>query len=623
VCGIAGVFGKNDPDTIDRMLGRLGHRGPDDHFLVSGRFFTIGARRLAIIDVEGGRQPLSNETGVIWVCQNGEIYNFLELRSELESRGHRFQSRSDTEVLPHLYEEHGSKFPTRLRGMFAVALWDDEKRQGILARDHTGKKPLYYLDDGKALYFASEIKGLLAIPGYDRRIHAPAIHHFLSYKHVPAPDTAFSGIKELAPAHVLTWSTSGQSRERYWRPCWGPSRRWERMGEEEIADQLLAKLKEAVELRLLSDVPIGFYLSGGIDSSLSTAIAATLSPTRILTFTLAYDESSTTPGKESDRAWARAVAERYGTDHHEEVLRIGNFAEAFRDILYHFDQPFSGVVSSYFLSRLIGRHVKVALSGDGADELFGSYLSHRLAPAIAAFLAAGGPDRLPEDLLPLFRDHQEMVTRIADPDPVRWRSRLFVFSEEEKLALYTPEFRAQVEEASSERLLADYFSEPTAGDDPLNRVLEAEFRGIFPDQVLAFVDRLSMAHSLETRTAYLDREFVELAASIPGRLKIKGRACKYILKQAARRFLPGDLIDRQKEGFVMPVNDWLANGLREFTDQVLAPSRVARAGILKPEAVRETLSRFRAGERRLANQVLSLLALQVWWEDYWGPERRL
>lgn len=614
MCGIAGVFGKADPATVAVMLSRLAHRGPDDEFLVSGRRFTLGARRLAILDPEGGRQPLSNETGTVWAAQNGELYNFPDLRPALEAKGHRFRTHTDTEVIPHLYEDWGAAFASRLSGMFAAAVWDDVKGTGVLARDHTGKKPLYVLELDGALYFASEIKSLLAVPGYARRIDPVAVHHFLSYKHVPGPATAFRGITSLAPAQTMTWAPGEPARlETYWWPRWEPDPAWDRMDEEEVALRVAAALREGVRRRLLSDVPIGFYLSGGVDSSLSTALAATLSSGPIKTFTLAYDAASTTPGKDEDRRWARVVADRYGTEHHEEQLTAGTFAEEFPRILRHFDQPFSGVVSPYFLARLIGRHVKVALSGDGADELFGSYLSHRIAPAIDAYLEHGpaGIDR------PWWRENRALIEAIADRDPARWRARLFVFTEAEKRALYTPDFARAVAAESSDQHLARYFAGATAGD-PLNRVLEAEFRGIFPDQVLAFVDRLSMAHSLETRTAFLDREFVELAASLPGHLKIRDGQVKHILKRAALPYLPEPLVYRKKEGFVMPVNQWLMTGLADFTARVLAPERVRAAGMMRPEAVTALVGRFLAGEAALANRVLSLIALHVWWEDYLG-----
>src|SRR5262249_32925774 len=293
----------------------------------------------------------------------------------------------------------------------------------------TGKKPLYYLAQPGALYFASEIKCLLAVPEYERRLNAVAIHHFLSYKHVPEPETAFAEIRSVGPAQTLAWSAAdGCKLSTYWSLSWAADPIWDRTDEREIAERVAGALREGVRRRLLSDVPIGFYLSGGVDSSFSTALAATLSSGKIKTFTLTYDADSTTPGKEEDRRWARAVADQYGTEHHEERVSVSSFADEFPAILRHFDQPFSGVVSPYFLSRLIGRHVRVALSGDGADELFGSYLSHRLAPVIADYVERG-PGVL---VLPWFRDNRTLVETIADPNPAVWRTRLTVFSEAEK-----------------------------------------------------------------------------------------------------------------------------------------------------------------------------------------------
>src|SRR5688572_30218483 len=282
MCGIAGVFGRPAEATVDRMLSRLRHRGPDDDFLVTRAECTLGVRRLSIVDVDGGRQPLANESGTVWAAQNGEIYNFAALRRELEAKGHRFQTRTDTEVIPHLYEDWGAAFPRHLNGMFAVAIWDDARRSGVLARDPVGKKPLYLLERAGCLYFASEIKALLAVPDFERRIDAAAIHHFLSYKHVPEPATAFVGIRALRPGEVLTWNADDGARiESYWAFSWHPDPAWDRTPEEEIVRRLEQSLRESVQRRLMSDVPIGFYLSGGVDSSLSTAIAATLSRERI------------------------------------------------------------------------------------------------------------------------------------------------------------------------------------------------------------------------------------------------------------------------------------------------------------------------------------------------------
>jgi asparagine synthase (glutamine-hydrolysing) len=603
MCGIAGVFGVSAPEVVERMLLALAHRGPDDQYCVSGPDFSLGARRLAILDLQGGRQPMRTPgANPVWACQNGEIYNFAELRRTLLAEGHQLVSRSDTEVIPHLYQRYGADCVTHLQGMFALAVYQGGR--GLLARDRSGKKPLYYLEQGGALWFASEIKALLLVPGFERRLSLQATHHFLSLKNVPAPLTAFEGISALPPAHVLTWSQSRTQLQRYWRLDWTPLEG--DPSEAELAEELLSRLDSAVKRRLVADVPVGLFLSGGLDSSLSTALAASVSKPK--TFTLRYGADSTTPGKELDVRVARQVASLYGTEHHEEELDFSRFQEELPAILRCFDEPFSGVMSTYFLSRLIARHVKVAISGDGADELFGSYLSHRLARPIHEF-ARGKRDDLGH-----FADQQEFLASIASPDDWEWRSRLWVFSDEEKRDLYASASGPEHLQPTRE-WLRGIFSDLSA-TDPLNRVLEAEFLTQLPDQVLAFSDRLSMAHSLELRTAFLDTAVMELAARIPGKFKIRGQETKSVLKTAARRHLPPEAVDRPKEGFVMPVNQWLGSWLLDFARATLGTTRLARHGLFRPAAVQQLLDNFAAGEQRLANKVLSLLCWQLWFDLY-------
>src|SRR5437764_2235681 len=396
------------------MLATIRHRGPDVEFIVSGDDFAMGAARLSIMDVPGGRQPLTNEDGSVTASQNGEIYNFPALRTTLLSRGHRLLTRTDTEVLPHIWEDAGCRLPEEIDGMFAVAVWDSRKRSGLLARDRVGKKPLYYWQHDGALYYASELKALLALPGFDRRLNLQALHHYLSYKHVPHPLTIFEDVSILPPAHRLVYEAGAPPRtERYWRLSYAPVN-GAHADEEEIVDELIAKLRDGVSRRLASDVPVGFFLSGGVDSSLVTALAAEAAGDRVKTFTLTYEDQSTTQGKEQDRKWARWVAERYNTDHREETITCADYPAAIRRILRSFDEPFAGVVSTYFLAEAMARHVKVAVSGDGADELFGSYRSHRMAFPEAA------------------NGHE--------PD-WQWRAKLLVLSEQEKQALYAPHVR--------------------------------------------------------------------------------------------------------------------------------------------------------------------------------------
>ena len=615
MCGIAGVFGAGERATVEQMLSTLVHRGPDDGFQVGSDHFEMGARRLSIIDVAGGRQPLSNETGQIWACQNGEIYNYPKLRPRLLAGGHVLHTHCDTEVLPHLYEEYGTDLPQHLDGMFAVAVWDDVRKQGLLARDRTGKKPLYYHLTGDRLYFASEIKALLAVPGFRRELNLEALHHFLSLKHVPHPHSIFKGIAVLPPAHQLVFRPGrAPVVERYWDLDFetGPA-----LSDDEAVDELLRLLRQGVERRLMSDVPIGFFLSGGLDSSLSTAIAAELSPGRIKTFTLTYETESTTPGKEADRHWARWVADRYATDHHEETITFARFPDVIRKVLRCFDEPFSGVVSSYFLSALIRRHVKVALSGDGADELFGSYLSHRLAQPMANLRAFA--DTGDAGLIPGFETRADYLQELSDgaPEDWMWRAKLVVFSEEQKRALYSPEVAASLADLTTTDLFQDAFARATTSD-PLNRMLEAEFRTVFPDQVLTYSDRLSMAHSLEVRTAYLDTDLMTFVARLPGSMKIRNGSTKHLLKLAARRYFPAEMIDRPKEGFLMPVTQWFQNDLQHYVKETLSPARLSLHGLFEPAAVDGLIRRLYSSgsDYHDVNRVLSLVVFQEWFEMY-------
>lgn len=592
MCGICGVFGHGDRAVVAAMLQTLRHRGPDDQHIVSGDQFAIGTARLSIMDVEGGRQPLTNEDGTVVAAQNGEIYNFPALRPALLERGHHLQTHTDTEVLPHLWEDHGDRLPERIDGMFAAAVWDIRKRTGLLARDRMGKKPLYYWEHDGALYFASELKALLAVSGFERRLNLEALHHYLSYKHVPHPLTIFEGVRMLPPAHKLIYRPGkASSVTRYWNLSFAPGDRVP--DEQEAADELLTRMRTAVRRRLMSDVPVGFFLSGGIDSSLTTALAAEVAPSRIKTFTLTYADGSTTTGKEQDRRWARWVAERYATDHHEETIAFSNYPESLRTILRAFDEPFAGVVSTYFLSQRMAQHVKVAVAGDGADELFGSYLSHRVA--------AGAENR--PDLAGL-------------PD-WEWRDKLLVFSDEEKDSLYSPDVRAALAGVRTRDHVRRAFEGLTARD-PLNRVLEAEFHGIFPDQVLTFVDRLSMAHSLEVRSAFLDTEVVEYVASLPGSLKIRDGQTKYLLKQAASRYFPDEMIRRPKEGFLMPVTQWVLGDLQPWIRETLSPERLAMHGIFDPSRVKALVDQTYEGgaDYRAVNRVLAIVIFQEWFEMY-------
>ncbi len=611
------MLGRTDSAIAELMTGTLQHRGPDDSHVVGQDGFAFGVRRLSIVDVAHGRQPVSNEDGTIWAAQNGEIYNFPELRPKLLAKGHHLRSNADTEVLPHLYEDYGTDLPKHIDGMFAIAVWDSRRRIGLLARDRMGKKPLYYCQLGETVYFASELKALLKIPGFTRTVNVEALHHYLSFKHVPHPQTIFKGVYMLPPAHQMVIAPGkAPVISRYWEPDFSVDPHLAATPEPELVDEFLRLFKRGVQRRLMSDVPIGFFLSGGLDSSLSTAVAAEMSG-RIKTFTLTYASGSTTSGKEADREWANFVARKYGTEHHEESIEFGNYPAHLRRILESFDEPFAGVVSSYFLSQLIGKHVKVAVAGDGADEIFGSYLSHRLAQPLANFAtyeATGDAD-----LIRPFEGRPEYLRALLDGtgSDAEWRAKLLVYSEKAKRELYQPDVAATLGATSTVDLLRDTFSQLRT-TDPLNRILEAEFRTILPDQILTYVDRLSMAHSLEVRSAYLDTDVVSFVGKLPGTLKIRRGETKYLLKQAARRYFPAEMVDRPKEGFLMPVAEWVFGDLRKYVADTLAPDRLSAHGLFRPERVRALVDRLAApgADYHDVNRVMALVVFQEWYDLY-------
>jgi len=434
---------------------------------------------------------------------------------------------------------------------------------------------------------------------------------------VPSPQSIFSGIYSLPPAHYLVYKR-GQFLKpvRYWDLSFAPDADLEQLSEVELGDIFLEKFRKAIAKRVIADVPIGFFLSGGLDSSLATAVAAEASSDPIKTFTLTYKGDSSTAGKDMDKECAQWVASKYKTEHHEETVEFSQFPTNIKKIIQCFDEPFAGTVSTYFLAPLIRQNVTVAISGDGADELFGSYLSHRLAFPLAKlpeYLQTGEGDMIK----PFDQSQVEYLKELFDPNDWAWRAKLFVLSDEAKAALYSKAIAEKMSQFSSRLQLRDDFSRLTAVD-PLNRVLEAEYKTIFPDQVLAFVDRLSMAHSLEVRSAYLDTEVVEFAASLPGRVKIKDGETKYLLKQVALRYLPEEMVRRKKEGFVMPITDWLLRDLQDYVRETLSPGRLAEHGLFDSNKVQALLEQIYSqdSDYRQVNKIYALLVFQEWYDLY-------
>lgn len=608
--------------TLKRMTQQIVHRGPDeDGFYTDGKV-NLGMRRLSILDLSTGQQPIHNEDRGLWTVFNGEMYNFVELRQELlKTGGHTFYTdHSDTELIVHLYEEDGEDFVHRINGMFAIALWDAREETLLLFRDRMGVKPLFYTIQNGQLIFGSEIKTILAHPAYHKVMNAEAIYHYFTFKHIPAPLTAFQGIYSLLPGECLRFRNGELHKRRWWkvRFCEDESR-----DEQEIEHRIFSILEDAVRVRMRCDVPFGAYLSGGVDSSAVVALMTRFTEKPVVTFALGYEDEL--ENKEADLYYARNVSRAYHTDHHEYIMSARELLDDIPAVIRSFDQPFSGTISTYFLTKLISKHVKVALSGDGADELFGSYLSHRTAQPMHHFkqlyakaqtnsLSAAEKDLLKPCALEFLQD---LFRRSNGGDDRQWRYQLYLFRDEEKTNLLSADFRKRLNHGSTWALIQDYFNTLTS-QDPLNRILEMEWNTQLPDQVLAFVDYLSMAHSVEIRSPFLDYRLVEYAATIPGRLKIRSGVVKDILKRTVEPLLPEGITTRPKEGFVLPVYDWMMGKLKGYSREVLAAERLNRHGLLNEESVKKILDNYEAGEIQLAGRVWNLMMFQIWWEEYFG-----
>ena len=602
------------------MTDAITHRGPDDEgFYTDGRI-NLGMRRLSIIDLATGQQPIHNEDRHLWTVFNGEIYNFQVLRKDLEAKGHSFYTdHSDTEVVVHLYETYGEAFPHHLNGMFALALWDQKEKKLLLVRDRMGVKPLFYAIVNGKLLFGSEIKTILEHPDYRRDVNHEAIYHYFTLKNIPAPLTAFKGIESLLPGELLIFKRGQMTRKKWWTIRFQEK---EDPDEEEIQGKILDLLEDATKLRMISDVPFGAYLSGGVDSSVIVALMSRYSQQPVKTFSLGYEDEL--KNKEADLYYARKVSQTFRTEHHEYIMSWRELRDDIEKVIAAFDQPFSGTISTFFLSKLIAQHVKVALSGDGADELFGSYLSHRAAQPMFHFSRLHDKvqnNTLTKEEKDLFKpcDLQFLkgLYEKSGGNEVTWRYKLGVFMDEEKTNFLSTHFKAQLKGSSSYALYARNFS-AAASLDPLNRMLEMEWSTQLPDQVLAFVDFLSMAHSVEVRSPFLDYRLVEMAATIPGRLKIRNGNVKDILKRTVDPLIPEGITKRPKEGFVLPIFDWMVGKLKDYSMDVLSPKRIAKHGFFNNEEIRQLIEGYYGGNKSLAVKVWNLMMFQIWWESYFG-----
>jgi asparagine synthase (glutamine-hydrolysing) len=612
MCGIAGYTGKNIPGLTVRMLDSIGHRGPDDRGEYTSAQVHFGMVRLSIIDLKGGHQPIINEDDTISVVFNGEIYNYVELRDELEKQGHRFRTASDTETIVHAYEEYGLSFPHKLNGMFSIAIWDGRQQRLVLVRDRFGVKPLFYAHLGDDVVFGSEIKALLCFPGISKELDPEGLSHFFSLRHIPAPFTIYKSIRALLPGTMMVWGLNDLKISKWYELRM--QNLWVEEDEDELVETLDSILRDSVRLRLRSDVDFGAYLSGGIDSSTVVAIMSGYAAKPVKTFSLAYADR---PANKSDAFYARKIAERYGTEHHEYVMNMAELRDDIRGIIRHLDQPFAGVVASYWLSRFMRDHVKVALSGDGADDLFGSYGHHRLVWPIAAYRRDGDQGKVAgsHDMRP-YQDHAESVNHLARFQPWEWRLAYAAFMEHEKRELFSEQAFEMFANHSTSDYLKQIYERTSSDTDDLNRMLYLDINVLLPNEVLYYNDMLSMAHALEVRTPFLDFRLAELACSIPGTLKIRNGTLKYIFRRVASRYLPNEILNRPKEGFVLPKNIWLRKGLASMVTETLSAIRLSRHGYFNQSYVQSLITSFLAGDDRLTFKIWTLIVFQLWYEEH-------
>jgi asparagine synthase (glutamine-hydrolysing) len=608
ICGTASTGRAIDPERLAAMSAALAHRGPDsDGTFVDG---TVGlaARRLSIIDLETGDQPIANEDGTVVVVQNGEIYNYAELTHELVRAGHRFRTHGDTEVLVHAYEEWGTAFAERLRGMFAVAIWDARERRLVLARDRFGIKPLYYRVDGDTLEFASELR---ALPRGE--IDLDALEAFLAFNCVPAPYSIFRDTRKLPPGHVLTWNGSLEL-QRFARPAPLETREDD---EAELIEELRARLRDSVRAHLVSDVPVGVLLSGGVDSCTLAALAAQETSEPVRTFSIGFEERSF-----DELADARLVAERYGTVHRELVLRP-DAALLLPELAAAFDEPFadSSALPTYLVSRLAAEDVKVALSGEGGDELFGGYYTYAaslLAERFGGAAALARPlvERLPSSSRKASLDYR--AKRFVRAAPLPPLERHHGWKE-----IFSPDVRAELRGVRSDfdpvDVLRVRFDE-TEGAELLARLQDVDVGTYLVDDLLVKTDRASMAHSLEARVPFLDTVVSNFAYALPTRHKVRGLSKKRLLRKAAEPMLPARIVNGRKRGFSIPAAAWLRGDLEPFARETLAPDVLKRQGFFQPAPVRRLIDDHAAGREDLSRQLWGLLSFTLWYEHH--VERR-
>lgn len=629
MCGIVGVFVTKSacikPDLtslVSRMVGAIRHRGPDDLGVFAENGVALGQARLSVIDLSAaGHQPMATEDGHVRIVFNGEIYNFKELRSQLLEKDYHFHSHTDTEVILNGYLHWGKEVFTHLRGMFAIAIWDARRDELILARDRVGKKPLFYAWHEGLFLFGSEIKAILAFPTFSRQADLESIHHYLSLQYVPAPWSAFKGVKKLPQASYMVLSRRGDVRmQQYWQLPDPHEVRHRPV--EELREELVSLLDESVRLRMISDVPLGAFLSGGVDSSAVVAMMARHSSGRVKTFCIGFDEADY-----DERAYARMVAERYDTDHLEMVVRP-NAMEVLPKLVWHYNEPFAdpSAVPTYYVSEMARQHVTVTLNGDGGDESFLGYGRYkqclrtewisRLPPSLRRFgtyLAKAIPPSLEHHRVP--RVARRWLSYVSEKDSRRYAPSMAYFFEQDKCAGYDEKLIPYLKSSSLD-LLEQYFAQSPSY---VGGAAWADIHTYLPDDLLVKVDIASMAHGLEARSPLLDHKLMEWAARIPPSQKIANGETKSILKSAMEPYLPHDVLYRPKMGFGLPIDHWFKADMKEFAYDTLLSDSARQRGLVKPSFVRTMLDEHCDGVRPHHTRLWALLMLELWFQMWIDP----
>lgn len=625
MCGITGFINANgdaaNRELLEAMNLCIAHRGPDEDGFYINQNVGLAMRRLAIIDLASGQQPIYNADKTKAIVFNGEIYNYQSLRSDLVAQGHEFYTKSDTEVVLHLYDKYGADGLTHLRGMFALAIWDTQEKSLFLARDRVAKKPLLYSHQANGdLIFGSEFQAVLKHPSVSREVDNAAIDNYLSYLCVPAPKTAFKQIRKLEPGHWLKWKDGTIETRRYWQPDFSKKIK---ITENEAIEETTRILRESTKLRLISEVPLGAFLSGGVDSSTVVALMAEESSTPVKTFSIGFEEEDF-----SELKYAKRVAEHVGAEYHEFIVRP-NALDVIPTLVEHYGEPYadSSAIPTYYVAKETRKHVTVALNGDGGDESFAGYeryVAMRIAEAYTRVPAALRKVfvEAPVNLLPTselkrsrFRDAKRFLQAANLPRTERYFRWMSTFNRDAKRGLYTPEFEASVAGQNPSSVLDRWFKTAN-GTGTLDATLLTDQMTYLPNDLLVKVDIATMANSLEARSPFLDHNLIEFAATLPESLKMSGFETKSLLKKVAARLVPKDVIYRRKMGFGVPVGRWFRGEMKDFVRGVLLSETSLKRGIIRPEVIERYVNEHTSAERDHAFQIWTLLMLELWFQRF-------